>query len=168
MSATAVVKALVVPNGLDEIIATFGNIFAHLRADGTPNQKWEPKILTVVAIPFPMRLSFQDTSVRRVRCHKKLAPIVRDLFQQIQGRGLAEKIKTYGGCYQFRRKSSGGDLSVHSWGIAFDLNPGTNKMGTTGDMDNALVSIFEEFGFEWGGRWTKTKDPMHFQYCTGF
>ncbi|MCU0972135.1 MAG: M15 family metallopeptidase [Gammaproteobacteria bacterium] len=42
-------------------------------------------------------------------------------------------------------------------------------MGTAGDMDARLVELFEGFGFLWGGRWAgRSKDPMHFQYCTGY
>jgi hypothetical protein len=42
-------------------------------------------------------------------------------------------------------------------------------MGTVGDTDARLVELFEGFGFLWGGRWPgRGKDPMHFQYCTGY
>jgi hypothetical protein len=42
-------------------------------------------------------------------------------------------------------------------------------MGSAGNMDPRLVELFERHGFTWGGRWSgKNKDPMHFQYCSGY
>ena len=34
-------------------------------------------------------------------------------------------------------------------------------------VDHPIVQIFEKHGYYWGGRFVKTKDPMHFQYATG-
>jgi len=76
---------------------------------------------------------------------------------------------TYGGCFNFRAKRSSSKLSTHSWGIALDLNPETNGMGREGDMAPGIVEVFESFGFTWGGRWSGAgKDPMHFQFCSGY
>ena len=38
----------------------------------------------------------------------------------------------------------------------------TNQRGTPGLIDREVVSIFEKWGFTWGGTWHYT-DPMHFQ-----
>jgi D-alanyl-D-alanine carboxypeptidase len=49
------------------------------------------------------------------------------------------------------------------------LNPETNAQGTEGNMDSAVIKIFRDAGFEWGGDWQgKVRDPMHFQFCTGY
>ena len=37
-----------------------------------------------------------------------------------------------------------------------------NQRGTSGQMDRTVVSIFEKWGFQWGGDWNYT-DPMHFE-----
>jgi len=55
-------------------------------------------------------------------------------------------------------------LSMHSYGLAFDVNPSTNAYGTRGNISSVIVDIFESHGFTWGGRWG-TSDPMHFQYA---
>jgi hypothetical protein len=34
-------------------------------------------------------------------------------------------------------------------------------------MREEIIGVFKESGFIWGGDW-KRKDPMHFQYCTGY
>lgn len=52
---------------------------------------------------------------------------------------------------------------------AIDLNPETNGMGRDGDMAPGIVKVFESHGFTWGGRWSgRSKDPMHFQFCSGY
>ena len=80
--------------------------------------------------------------------------------------GLADEIHPdeYAGCYYPRyigRDPSNG-LSLHSWGIAVDLNVPGNLRGTVGEMDRRVVAIFKKWGFAWGGDWNYT-DPMHFE-----
>ncbi len=54
-------------------------------------------------------------------------------------------------------------LSLHTFGIAFDINPEENKVKSLKpSIPMGIVDIFESVGFEWGGRW-KLKDYMHFQ-----
>ncbi|HZP16723.1 MAG TPA: M15 family metallopeptidase, partial [Terriglobales bacterium] len=73
------------------------------------------------------------------------------------------------GCFAFRPQRMGGRLSTHSWGIAIDLNPESNAQGTAGSMDRGVVEIFKSAGFAWGGNWQgRCRDPMHFQFCTGY
>lgn len=56
-------------------------------------------------------------------------------------------------------------LSYHSWGIALDIDPATNPMGTRGDIPLWVAEKFEEWGFTWGGNWSgKQADPMHFEW----
>ena len=82
---------------------------------------------------------------------------------------LARAVRSFGGCFNFRAKRSGSKLSTHAWGIAIDLNPETNAMGGRGDMDLGIVAAFKSAGFVWGGDWAgKNKDPMHFQFCSGY
>ena len=117
-----------------------------------------------------MKLSWDPSrSVTQITCHKLLASIFADVFERIQSSGLEEKVTSFGGCFSFRRQRTGTKLSAHSWGIAIDLNPGTNAQGTSGNMDPGIVQIFREVGFEWGGDWQgRTRDPMHFQFCSGY
>ena len=158
------------PDGLGQVIETFGDVESHIGNDGTLAPTWEPTALARVALPWPLVLSWNHAqSVSRILCHKRLVTTFTGVFQAIDAAGLRGTVRSYGGCFAFRPKRSGSKLSTHSWGIAIDINPETNPMGSAGDMDPRLVEVFRSFGFKWGGDWPgKGKDPMHFQYCTGY
>ena len=58
-------------------------------------------------------------------------------------------------------------LSIHAWGLAIDINWKNNKVGTSGDIPHYVATLFKQYGFNWGGLWTRPKDPMHFQFYAG-
>lgn len=158
------------PSGMAAIVATFGDIRAFARDDGTPDPAWETQFMARAALPFPIPLDWdRSKSASGIRCHKLIAPLLEAVFTDVVGKGLQGAVKTYGGGYNWRMKRGQAKPSTHSWGIAIDLNARTNAMGTAGDMDPKLVELFEGYGFTWGGRWSgANKDPMHFQYCSGY
>jgi hypothetical protein len=161
---------LVPPRGLDQILATFGDIFAYIATDHTLDPRWQNDFLERITLPFPMTLSWdRGRSVSQITCHKLLADLFEDVFTEIQTAGLQDKVTSFGGCFSFRPQRTGTKLSTHAWGIAIDLNTETNAQGTSGNMDPAIVQIFCKAGFEWGGSWHgKSQGPMHFQFCTGY
>lgn len=162
--------SLATPNGLEEILATFGDIYQFITEDGRLDPHWESNHLGRVPLPFPIPLSWDPShSITKLYCHKKLIEIFSEVFLRIEKKGLKNKIRTFGGCYNYRPKRTSGKLSTHSWGIGIDLNPETNPQGKPGDMHPGVVEIFQELGFKWGGDWSgKSKDPMHFQFSTGY
>jgi hypothetical protein len=101
-----------------------------------------------------------------VLCHRLLVPQMASALAEVEQEGLASLIDTsdYGGCYvpRFISRDPKRALSMHAFGLAFDLNVQTNLYGSDGDMDPRLVAIFERWGFEWGGHWDPP-DPMHFE-----
>jgi hypothetical protein len=161
---------LLPPHGLDQIVTTFGDIFAHIRADHTLDPGWETEALARVTLPFAMRLSWDKSrSVTQFTCHRLLAAKFEKVFAQIHTEGLQSAITTFGGCFAFRQQRTGSKLSAHAWGIALDLNPESNAQGTAGNMDERIIAFFREAGFTWGGDWKgRTRDPMHFQFCSGY
>lgn len=84
------------------------------------------------------------------------------------------------GCFSPRAKATNpDDLSLHAYGLAFDLNPATNPLqpvakagqplvrGRDYDLPEAWIAVAEEAGWTWGGHFKGRKDPMHFQWATG-
>jgi LysM repeat protein len=158
------------PRGLNELIGAYGDIYGYLRADGSLDPRWEADQLARAELPFPIMLSWDTTKqVRSLYCHKFLTRAFQEVFAEIDRRRLRGKVRSFGGCFNFRAKRSGSKLSTHAWGVAIDLNPETNAMGREGDMAPGIVAAFEAAGFTWGGRWSgPRKDPMHFQFCSGY
>jgi hypothetical protein len=101
-----------------------------------------------------------------VRCHRLMIPQLAAALGEIERAGLAGLIRPddYGGCYvpRFIDRNPSNPLSMHAFGLAVDINVSTNQLGTAGDMDPRIVAIFEKWGFQWGGRWSRP-DPMHFE-----
>jgi D-alanyl-D-alanine carboxypeptidase len=167
---TAAEPRLIAPRGLAEIIASFGDIYKYIQPGGSLDRRWQTDQLASVILPFPLQLSWDHSqSVSRMMCHKRLAATLSAVFEEIHARGLQSKVASLGGCFAFRPQRTGAKLSAHCWGIAIDLNPETNPQGSTGNMDPAVIEVFRSAGFEWGGDWPqRTRDPMHFQFCSGY
>lgn len=72
--------------------------------------------------------------------------------------------------YNYRAKIGGGGRSLHSWGIAIDINPESNpyQPGNYGppqtDIPPQIIDIFKKYGFAWGGDWPGERDAMHFEW----
>ena len=68
----------------------------------------------------------------------------------------------FGGSFNFRPIRSGSSLSMHAYGIAFDLNPRGNPLGRPGVMPGWVIACFERAGFYWGGNFSR-RDAQHFE-----
>lgn len=98
----------------------------------------------------------------KIYCNHALAVPLRKAFQNIIDRGLTGQVKSWGGCFNIRKKRSSMSPSLHSWGMAVDLNMVGNEFGEEPTMSPELVECFTDAGFDWGGTW-KVPDGMHFQ-----
>jgi len=158
------------PHGIDEIVRVFGNIQEYIGPDGRLAPRWQADFLATLNLPFPLRLAWDSSrTITRMTCHRLMTSAFASAFGSIQQRGLQTLVTGFGGCFAFRPQRSGSKLSSHCWGIAIDLNPESNAQGSTGNMSAELIDIFRSAGFEWGGDWQgKVRDPMHFQFCTGY
>jgi hypothetical protein len=107
------------------------------------------------------------------RCHKDVLPYLRGALLELEATGLAEEIdpadfQAAGGCYN-ARLARGGDLdrglsiSRHSWGIAVDFNPSTNRFGQQTSLSEEFGQVLRSWGFAWGAGW-RIPDPMHFEW----
>ena len=128
----------------------------HPNGTVTPEQRWVNAYIRRESVPI----------LGTVTCNKGMLPQLRAALSEVVRQGLADKIHPgeYAGCYypRFIANDPAKGLSLHSWGIAVDLNVPGNQRGTVGQMDRQVVAIFKRWGFAWGGDWNYT-DPMHFE-----
>ena len=99
---------------------------------------------------------------KKLMCNKDLVKPLSAALQNLITRGFVKELKTWDGCFNIRRKRGGLSLSLHSWGIAVDVNAFENCFGCKTKLSPGFVKCFTDAGFDWGGTWRK-KDGMHFQ-----
>lgn len=99
---------------------------------------------------------------KRLYCNKDLVLPLERAFKNIIDRKLVTQLKTFDGCFNIRAKRGANSPSLHSWGIAIDINAAWNPFGKKPTMSNELIKCFTDVGFDWGGIWNK-QDGMHFQ-----
>jgi hypothetical protein len=124
--------------------------------DGTiqPDAAWVRANIVTAYVPI----------LGRVTCHRLMLKQLRGALAEVQSAGLARLVHSYDGCYvpRFIERDPTYPVSLHTWGIAIDIDAATNQRGGRGTMDPRIVAIFKRWGFRWGGDWTYT-DPMHFE-----
>lgn len=140
---------------------------------GQPDAKGS--YLTVIQLPYPMRLSWDKKKlINKLSCHKLAADNFTNVFKDILAQYGYDKIKElgidlFGGCFNFRTMRGGTELSRHSWGIAIDLDPERNQLRETSKTAQfarpeyaPMIDIFYKHGFISLGR-EKNYDWMHFE-----
>lgn len=99
---------------------------------------------------------------KKIYCNRIMIEPLTHAFNNVISRGLVRQLKTWDGCFNIRKKRGATSQSLHSWGIAIDINAAWNGFGKTPTISMELVKCFTDAGFDWGGEWT-TKDGMHLQ-----
>lgn len=141
---------------------------------GVPNETGAG-YLTKIDLPYPMRLAWDtDHSVNSISCHHLVADNFTAVFNDMlehYGLDAINKlgIDLYGGCFNFRKMRGGNQMSIHSWGIAIDLDPDRNQLHETSKTARfarpeykMMINIFYKHGFQSLGV-EKNYDWMHFQ-----
>ncbi len=129
-----------------------------------------------------------------VQVHELIAEDFKKVCAAIEND--AYNISSFGGMNWRVSKGNANVLSAHSWGVAFDINPGQNPFCRPNpsptcirvpqaaltvpvttcpqpcqyDIPESIVAAFEANGFVWGGKWKSAKDYMHFstkKFCGG-
>jgi hypothetical protein len=134
----------------------FGAFSYRYYPDGTivPDARWVRENIVTARVPV----------LGTVTCHRLMIPQLRAALEDVVKAGLADTLHTYNGCYvpRFMERDPKHPVSLHTWGIAIDMDSASNGRGTRGTMDPRVVQIFKRWGFRWGGDWSWT-DPMHFE-----
>jgi hypothetical protein len=150
------------PHGLDQIKMVYGDIRVASGQVVAPRDWESDNMIMVFDLP--------GVPVRRLYVNKHVEPSLRAALAACVALNDGYVIRTIG-CFAPRAKRVNGELSVHSWGAAIDINADTNPLSLDGvlrrDIPDAWVAEFEKRGWTWGGRWKKP-DAMHFQYVSGY
>lgn len=107
---------------------------------------------------------------KRIYCNKDMVKPLEKALTNVIKRGLVGELITWNGCFNIRKKVVAASQSLHSWGIAIDINAAWNGYNKAPSMRKELVACFKDAGFDWGGDWGsgitgnwKGCDAMHFQ-----
>lgn len=99
---------------------------------------------------------------KRIYCNRDMVVPLGKAFRALIDTGAVNELKTWDGCFNIRRKRGSGTPSLHSWGVAVDVNAAWNRFGATPKLSAQVVKCFTDNGFDWGGEWS-TPDGQHFQ-----
>lgn len=102
---------------------------------------------------------------KRIYCNKDMIAPLSKAFENLIRTDAVRELKTWDGCFNIRKKRGLSSMSLHSWGIAIDVDAAWNGLGKEPVLSPVVVKCFTDAGFEWGGTW-KRKDGMHFQLAS--
>lgn len=125
----------------------------------------------LVSFEFPFPMFYEGKRVAKSRCHHKVKDSLLRILAAIgrsygTRRDIMEEAEDYAGIFNFRPKRGSSSLSLHSWGIAIDLDADDNTFRDTwpfqADMPLEIIECFAREG------WTSAAafwgyDAMHFQ-----
>lgn len=117
----------------------------------------------LVWVDFPVKVT------GKILVHEKAAPCFEAAGKEIVASGTSYGIVN-SGTFNWRYMVSGSRLSMHSFGIAIDINAPENcwQCGTPPncrtDIPREVSDAFKRYGFNWGAEWSSACDAMHFEW----
>lgn len=99
---------------------------------------------------------------KKIYCNKDMVTPLSKAFKALIVTGCVNELKTWDGCFNIRKKRGLTSMSLHSWGIAIDVNAFENGLNMKPKLSAKFVKCFTDNGFDWGGTWQRI-DAMHFQ-----
>ena len=128
---------------------------------GEPDPDFERKHMVLWDVPADINTALVVLP-NKIYCNKLMIAPLEKAFRNLIEFGLAGELETWNGCFNIRKQRGANSMSIHSWGLAIDVNAATNGLGKEPTMSPAFVKCFTDAGFDWGGVWQR-KDGMHFQ-----
>lgn len=150
-------KYVLHPYDRRELERVFGHIEYRDRERGwvTVTNDWAKKNIARVYLPI----------VGRKAVHYRLVGKFTGALEEIEDAGLAKEIKQFGtwACRHICNDPTK-PLSLHSYGIAVDINWKENPRGKKEcKLHRGIIEAFVRQGFRWGGAW-RSPDNHHFEY----
>lgn len=99
---------------------------------------------------------------KRLYCNKVMVEPLTRAFKNLIETGHVSELKTWDGCFNIRNVRGRTSPSLHSWGVAIDVNAAWNGLGKAPTLTSGFIKCFTDAGFDWGGLWGRP-DGMHFQ-----
>jgi hypothetical protein len=112
---------------------------------------------------------------KKIYCNRDLVLPLKNAFKNLIERGFVNELKTYDGCFNIRKKRGLNSMSLHSWGIAIDVNSFSNPLGLTRSqiiakgltpLSEGFLKCFRDAGFDCGADWQRRPDFMHMQLAS--
>ncbi len=127
-------------------------------------------------LPYRMKLAWApEVTIGRFSCHETVRDELQAIFQEtLETYGIAGikelRLDVFGGCLNIRKKMGGSTLSLHSWGLAVDIDPERNKLHWDAEKASLAEPSYDTFwdivekhgGYSLGR--IKNYDWMHFQF----
>jgi hypothetical protein len=105
----------------------------------------------IVFLPFAFRIAWNlNQRVSTFKCHEKVAEPMTRIFKEAaehygENEYRALGLDLFGGCYNLRQMRGGSYWSMHSWGIAVDLDPARNQLKWRRDRAQFAKPAYEPF-----------------------
>lgn len=113
----------------------------------------------------------------KIYLNKVIQEPLTKVFRELIDKGLHDEIKTYDGCFNIRKQRGSSAISMHSFGIAIDLNAAWNPLIRRIDASqrsavrakavqwsDAFLQVWRDNNFECGADWMSVLDGMHFEF----
>jgi hypothetical protein len=144
-----------------DCLKKYGSPLDDVATSVNENTKFEGAWMVLMEFPEFIKNSIPALP-KKIYCNRDMRAPLLNALTNVVSRGLSAQIKTYDGCFNIRKMRGLGAMSLHSWGIAIDINATRNQLGKVPSMTPEFVECFTDAGFEWGGKWARM-DGMHFQ-----
>lgn len=135
---------------------------------GRTKEEVEKNLVEIIWLPGIDDSKLKLTKINGVA--DKLKAISKELLEK---KHLHKYLVNPGGTFNWRKIKDSKRMSMHSFGIAVDINVKLSAYWAWSSNSNLklpdqkppieIVEIFEKYGFIWGGKWYHY-DTMHFEY----
>lgn len=129
----------------------------------------------IVHVEVPFRMAMGDLPIHAIKINQVARPALEALLDEFwvecghdQARVDAQHVSSFSGDWVVRQMRGLHALSMHAYGLAFDLDAPHNPLAGRHPFfrpDHPFVALAEKHGFVWGGRWNGRPDAMHFQFA---
>jgi hypothetical protein len=81
---------------------------------------------------------------KKLYCNKDMVAPLSQAFTNLISRGKVSELKTFDGCFNIRKKRGLSSMSLHSWGIAIDVNAAWNQLNMTPALSAEFVKCLHD------------------------